>query len=297
MKISVLFPVYKPAHHQLMLAIESIKNQTYSDFECLFLYDAPSEEVTALLNSFVNSDSRFRVIRTADKGLAHALNMGLDISDGEFVARMDADDVSLPSRFLNQLQLINDSNLDIVGGDYYVIDNFGTTVDARLVPKHHSEIGVVMGKTVPFAHSSVMIRRKALDSFGLRYNCDRKIISEDYELWVRMYGKGLKFGNVSDWVLKFRDSDSSLNKSVHTLSIKSARRISNDFILSNINILNFYCNHLQPHRLDRSNQEALAYLIFNLAFRHSQFKQLKNLNKITTRNKIVAGLAFVNNFI
>ena len=75
MKISVLFPVYKPDHHQLMLAIDSIKSQDYIDYECLFLYDAPSEEVTALLSSFVNSDSRFRVIRAADKGLAHALNM------------------------------------------------------------------------------------------------------------------------------------------------------------------------------------------------------------------------------
>lgn len=294
MKISILFPVYKPAYSQLMAAIESIRNQTHINFECLFLYDAPSKEVTDLLSYFVNDDSRFRIIRAADKGLAHALNMGLEISDGEFVARMDADDISLPNRFKQQLQLINDSNLDVVGGDYYVIDNLGNTVDVRLVPKDHSQIGVVMAKTVPFAHSSVMIRRKAMDSFNLKYSCDKKIIAEDYELWTKMYLKGLKFGNVSDWVLKFRDSDTSLNKRVHSMSLKSASRISYDFISSNINVLNSYCCDLQPHRLDRLNQEALAYLIFNLAFRHYQFNQLKNLKKITMRNKIIAALAFLN---
>ncbi len=297
MKISVLFPVYKPDLHQLIVAIESIKNQTYTNFECLFLFDAPCEEVTALLNDYSNSDSRFRIIRASDKGLAHALNMGLDESNGEFVARMDADDISLPNRFSLQLKFINDLSLDIVGGDYYVIDNLGNTVDARLVPKDHAQIGVIMAKTVPFAHSSVMMRKRALYSFDLRYNCDKNVISEDYELWTKMYARGLKFGNVSDWVLKFRDSDTSLNKRVHSLSVKSAHRISNDFISSTINDLNFYCSHLQPHRLDRLNQEALAFLIYNLAFRKYQFNQLKNLNKITMRNKIVAALAFVKQYI
>jgi glycosyltransferase involved in cell wall biosynthesis len=297
MKISVLFPVYKPAHHQLKVAIESIKNQSYKNFECLFLYDAPTDDVTTLLNDIVKSDSRFRVVRAADEGLSHALNLGLDVSDGEFVARMDADDVSLPNRFLQQLRLLDDLNLDIVGGDYYVIDNFGNTIDARLVPKDHSQIGVVMGKTVPFAHSSVMMRRTSMNSFELRYSCDKNVISEDYELWTKMYQRGLKFGNVSDWVLKFRDSDTSLNKRVHSLSIKSARRISNEFISSSIDDLKFYCSHLQPHRLDRVNQEALAFLIYSLAFKKHQFNLLKNLNKITMRNKIVAALAFVNYYI
>lgn len=234
MKISVLFPVYNPDPHQLMLAIESIRVQTYTHFECLFLYDSPTEAITDLLNSYVKSDERFRIIRSADKGLARALNLGLDISRGEFIARMDSDDISLPNRFFSQLTLLEDSSLDIVGGDYMVMDNFGSVVDSRLTAKNHSEIGIVLAKSVPFAHSSVMMRRPALDSLSLRYSCDKNMVTEDYDLWVRMYLYGLKFGNVADWVLKYRDSHTSLNKKVHSSSIRCARSISKFFISSNI---------------------------------------------------------------
>ena len=294
MKISVLFPVYKPEPVQLVEAIESIKNQTFEDFECLFLYDAPTKEISELLNNYTKSDMRFRIIKADGKGLAHALNLGLEASDGEFVARMDADDISLPRRFFLQLQLIEDSSLDIVGGDYYVIDNSGIIVDSRLVPKNQAQICVVMAKGIPFVHSSVMIRKKAMDSMCLKYSVDRHVVAEDYELWTRMYLHGFKFGNVNDWILKFRDSDTSLNKKVYASSVKSARNISRSFISLNLNNLIIASNQMFPHRLDKSNQEALAYFIFKVVFLYGRFDQLVNLKRITLRNKVIAALAVIN---
>lgn len=294
MKISVLFPVYKPTPDHLVEAIDSIKNQTYKKFECLFLYDAPTEEISEILNNYIKSDPRFRIIRAADKGLAYALNLGLDASDGEFIARMDADDISYPDRFFLQLKLIKDFNLDVVGGDYLVIDNLGAVVDSRLVPKSHDQIGIVLAKCVPFAHSSVMMRKQSIDTLCLKYNSDGNVIAEDYDLWTRMYLQNLRFGNVAEWILKFRDSDTSLNKKVYSSSIKSARDISKSFIASNINNLIVTSKKMKPHRLDKLNQEALAYLIFKLVFVYGHFDQIYQLKKVTARNKIIGGLAVLN---
>lgn len=293
MKVSVLFPVYKPTLPQLVEAIDSIQNQSHDDFECLFLYDAPSDDISELLTRYSKSDSRFRVIRAGDKGLTQALNLGLDISDGEFIARMDADDISSPNRFALQLKHLNDSNLDVVGGDYLVIDNSGNVVDARLVPKGHMEIGVVMAKGVPFAHSSVMIRRQPLIKLGLKYAINRQVVAEDYELWTRMYTHGLKFGNVSDWVLKFRDSETSLSKRVYSSSIKSNRIISKKFISANMGVLICAAQQLHPHKLDKINQEALAYLIFKLALCNGRFTQLSHLRKIVMKSKVIAAFALM----
>jgi len=297
MKISVIFPVYKPTLEQLVEAIESIRNQSYGNFECFFLYDSPIVEITDLLNHYKNIDNRFKIIYAEGKGLAHALNLGIDLSDGKYIARMDSDDISLPNRFKLQVELMEKSNLDIVGGDYLLIDNNGYIVDARLVPKNHMQIGIVMAKTVPFAHSSVMIRKKALESYDFKYNEDSMVVAEDYELWTRLYTHGFKFGNVSEWILKFRDSNTSLNKRVYAKCIKSARKISSEFVASNINNLILYVDHVNPQKLDRVNQESYAYLIYKLVLLNGFFSQLKNLKKITMRNKIIALLSFINGIV
>ena len=297
MKISVIFPIYQPTSEQLIEAIESVRDQSYENFECIFLYDSPIVVITDILNHYKNIDSRFKIIYAEGKGLTHALNLGIESSDGKYIARMDSDDISLPNRFKLQTELMEKSNLDIVGGDYLVIDNNGCIVDARLVPKTHIQIGVAMAKVVPFAHSSVMIRKQALDSGDFKYNCYSLVVAEDYEFWTRLYTQGSKFGNVSEWILKFRDSSTSLNKRVYTKSIKSARKISNEFVASNIDDLILHVGKMNPHKLDKVNQESYAYLIYKLVFLNGCLGQLKNLKKITRRNQIIALLSFVNGLV
>lgn len=297
MKISVIFPIYQPTPEQLIEAIESIRDQSYENFDCIFLYDSPINDITDILYHYKDIDSRFKIIYAEGKGLTRALNLGIESSDGKYIARMDSDDISLPNRFKLQVELMEKSNLDIVGGDYLVIDNNGCIVDARLVPKNHMQIGVAMAKVVPFAHSSVMIRKQALDSGDFKYNCDSLVVAEDYELWTRLYTHGFKFGNVSEWILKFRDSNTSLNKRVHKKCIKSAHKISNEFVASNIDKLISFLIQMNPHKLDRVNQESYAYLIYKLLLLNGCFTQLKHLKKITMKNKIIALLSLANGLV
>lgn len=202
--ISVVMSVYKNDDIAFFEeAVESILDQSYLPIEIIIVVDgAVSEEINKLLVSYEN-EKLFRIIRLLEnKGLANALNVGIAEAKGNYIARMDSDDICFEDRFKKQIDFIVKENLDIVGGQIIEFGkNIEDVVSFRKVPLEHSKMINFMKTRSPFSHPTILFRREVffdLDGY------DVSIFPEDYDFFIRAYLKGFKFGNIDENVLWFR---------------------------------------------------------------------------------------------
>lgn len=184
-KVSVLFPVYN-GERFLEESIDSILNQTFRDFELLILLEYGSNTASKEIVERKKTDNRIRVIENKESklGLAESLNLGMKEAKGEYIARMDADDISLPKRFEKQVKFL-DNHPDIV--------MCGTAMKGLYDDGHTDKRGYftdpgsirfecMLGN--PFGHPTVMWRREAFLREKLFYR--NTPYSEDFELWKRV---------------------------------------------------------------------------------------------------------------
>lgn len=211
--ISVVMPVYN-CEEFLRESIKSVLNQTFTDFEFLIIYDESSDNTASIIHDFQKIDSRIRILNGDKNGITGALNKGIKESKGHYIIRQDADDISFKERFEIQHQFIVKNNFDICGGDYISIREDNSTQKSVVVAKKNYEILLTMASNVPFAHPSVMIKKSFLDCHKLCYGAYGNKVAEDLDLWMQMYNKGARFGNVGSKLIKYRilnDSLSSIN--------------------------------------------------------------------------------------
>jgi len=192
-------------------AIESILTQTYSDFHLYIAFDGPvSIEVDKYITTL--NDKRIKLFRIEKNGgLAGALNILLEkLLENpvyELIARMDADDISKPSRFQKQRDfLMKNSEIACVGSWYEDIDENGKHLAFRKLPVDHQSLRKRYYTRTPFAHPSVMYSRSLIEVVGF-YPLDT-ILMEDNVLWGKALVKGLKFANIPEFLLKFRKDES-----------------------------------------------------------------------------------------
>lgn len=204
--VSIILPCYN-ASLTIREAISSIINQTYRDWELIVVDDASLDGSLEIIHEF--EDARVRVVSERENiGLVRSLNLGISMAHGEWIARQDADDVSCPDRLERQLEKLQSENLDICGGHAVMFNDKGTC-GFFFAPIGSTAIALRLLFTVPFAHSSVVMRRDFLLTNGLSYSTRRT--TEDYYLWSECFGKGARFGNVDSIVLKLRISGNSLS--------------------------------------------------------------------------------------
>lgn len=198
-KVSVVMATFN-AREYLREAIESILNQTFKDFEFLIIDDGSTDDTVEIIKSY--SDPRIVFHQRTHQGLISTLNYGIKVAEGEYVARMDADDISEPKRFELEVKFL-DGHPDhaLVGTTTQVIDTAGRTITVSVEPLRHSDL--VLGLLVRnvFAHGSVMIRRHALTKVG-GYSSDA-IHAEDYDLWTRI-AQYYKVANLPQPLFKWR---------------------------------------------------------------------------------------------
>ncbi len=221
-RISVLMTAYN-AEKYIAQAIESILNQTYTDYEFIIINDGSTDDTPNIIRGYADSDSRIVFVDNKEnQGLIAVLNQGLDMAHGEFIARMDSDDISLPQRFEKQVAYL-DANPD-VGVLGTLIHGFGI-MDAPGI-----QIPVVtvfdLLKQNYIAHPSVMMRKALLDKYNLRYNPDYKHC-EDLELWSRMIFL-TKFHNVMQVLLKYRISGNNISTQNWDLQQATTEKIRNN---------------------------------------------------------------------
>ena len=191
-RISVLMPAYNSAPY-IAEAIESILNQTFSDFEFLIINDGSTDKTADIVAQYAKVDKRIKFIdNKKNQGLIAVLNQGLDLARGEYIARMDSDDISMPERFEKQI-LYMDANPD-VGVVGTAGQNFGADNSVNISPAIVDAVELLRG--VGFYHPSVMMRKSVIDKYNLRYDKNFYLV-EDHELWTRLLNV-TKLRNIPD---------------------------------------------------------------------------------------------------
>ena len=182
-------------------ATESILNQSFRDFEFIIINDGSIDKTQEILEGFQRRDKRIRVVSRANKGLIYSLNEGVKMAQGEYIVRMDADDVSRPKRLEKQLKYAQDNGLMICGSWAEGADSQGKKVRDMNYPPDTGKIRTYALLHNPFIHPSVMFRKDVFEKVGGYRQFFKHI--EDYELWTRIVFK-YKTGNIPEILLNYR---------------------------------------------------------------------------------------------
>lgn len=241
--LSVVMSVYfKENPIYLKQSLESVINQTLRPNEIVLVKDGPlTIELESIINEYEENYSEiFQVIALPEnKGLANALNVGINNAKYSLIARMDSDDICFNDRFEKQVKVLNEFNLDILGGQ---IVEFGKdtsdVISRRIVPCEHSEIVKLLKFRSPFSHPTILFKKEVFDALK---GYDSTIFPEDYDFFVRAYLKNFKFGNIPDEVLWFRLGENKSDAIKRRWGVSYAK---NEFNLYkkflNINFYNYF---------------------------------------------------------
>lgn len=206
--VSVVLPV-RDGERTLARALESIREQTLHDWELIVVDDGSRDGTVALLEKLAEQEPRLRIVRQGRDGIVAALNAGVAAARGEFVARMDADDVALPERLEAQVALLRErpdigvaSCLVEFGGDRAASAGYALHVDwinGLLGPE---AIALHRFVEAPLAHPTALFRRELVARHGGYRAGD---FPEDYELWLRWLDAGVRFAKVPRVLLRWND--------------------------------------------------------------------------------------------
>lgn len=179
-------------------AINSVLNQTFSDFELIIIDDCSTDNTVSVIDKF--SDNRICLYKKEKNlGLIDSLNFGVSIAKGEYLARMDGDDICLPERFARQIDFL-EKNPDIMLCGT-AIKFIGSASDILIFPENHAEIVINLFSFLPtFAHPTVMGKKEIFEKNN--YHEDYEF-AEDYELWTRLVQAG-KVANLKEVLLEYR---------------------------------------------------------------------------------------------
>ncbi len=203
-RITVLMPVFN-CEAFVGEAIESILDQSFGDFEFLIIDDASTDNTREIIKSY--QDPRITLIEKAhNTGYTRSLNHGLSIAKGEYIARMDGDDISLPERFLRQLEFM-DSHPDVVvcGTNFGFVGKDG----AKNQPIQHEDIKIKLLNKTALGHPTTMIRKKVLFENGIVYDVEKEP-AEDYAMWVFLLRVG-KLHNLKEVLFKYRQHNNQVS--------------------------------------------------------------------------------------
>lgn len=224
-KVSVIMSIFKEPIEWMKQAIDSILNQTYSNFEFIIVNDCPNrEENQSLLNEYKQKDSRISIISNGiNLGLTKSLNKALVEAKGEYIARMDADDVSLPHRLETQVKYLDShTNIIAVGSWIMNIDEKGGNIEVAKYETNPLWVRVLMLHNSQVCHPSAMFRRTTNDHV-VRYDETIKY-AQDYALWVSLIPYG-EITNIPEVLFCYRTSNQQITSSKKTEQEKYAKII------------------------------------------------------------------------
>lgn len=212
--ISVIMSTYNESLNELNASIDSILNQSYSDFEFIIVLDDPKNKtIKSLLENKALIDSRLNIIINEENiGLARSLNRAISLSKGKYIARMDADDISFPDRLKKQVEFLDENKgYSIVATDRVNINSDGLELNTNHIIINDMKI---LKKIFKFSniitHPSVMFRREfILELNGYQYFD----AAQDYDLWLRALNRNYKIYILPDILIKYRIREKSISNS------------------------------------------------------------------------------------
>ncbi len=223
-QLSVLMAVYNGGN-ALTASLQSIAEQTFTDWEMVIVDDASTDRTRDVLDKFARQDVRFRLVSNEkNKGQTACLNQGLRVCRGEWVARQDADDLSHPQRLAAQMEFLRcNPETVLLGTQGVLIDACSRKIGLLDVPCGEAEIHWCAPFLNPFLHTAVVFRRNVVLETGGYDEAYR--IAQDYELWTRL-AVGRQTANLPGWLIRYRHTESSLSRAGRDLAFAEADRVS-----------------------------------------------------------------------
>jgi len=252
--VSVVMPVYNSAH-VVADAVESILHQTFGDFEFIIVDDGSTDATEEILREYSALDGRIKLYNQENCGLIASLNRYCRVANGKYIARMDADDISLPARLEKQFRYLEaHSEVGVLGTRIQDVDSNRTPIIEWPVPADPVVVRWFLFFGNCIAHPSVMMRRELLDRLG--YYRPSAIHVEDYDLWIRA-AEVTGLANLPEVLVQYRisaESVSSRNVSAQderAAALSSALRQTGD-------IVQLYETYVTKVRPDRKQKAEIA---------------------------------------
>jgi glycosyltransferase involved in cell wall biosynthesis len=315
-QISVIMPVYNCSKY-IDEAINSILNQSFKNYEFIIIDDGSIDNTVERIEQY--SDERIRLFKREHLGIVAQLNYGLEQSKGEFIARADGDDISLPNRLSKQLEFIlQNEGIGIIGSSYTNISEKGKQLFDRWFPSLDADIRDLFPVFCPISHGTVLYNKELVQKTG-GYKYD-SFPNEDYDLWLRLSERTL-MANIEESLVLVRKHGKSATSLHSRIAISQRYTMANNYIdnklkdknLSdavrfNLEIKKARCEYYYGSvsiarkmfwklilRSPRDKQiwryyipSCLGDYLFNVVRRSKQFNRMKNL----FRNKKTIGKYF-----
>lgn len=235
-KISVLMAVLN-GEKFLCEAIESIIDQTYDDFEFIIVNDGSTDASEEIIQSYHNKDSRIKTLKNDENiGLAGSLNLGIQHTDGKYIARMDADDVSMPERFEKQIFYLDENpDIQVLGTNVFRINENGIILREVAYPTLSKDMrwNMIWGNNAVVCHPTVMMRTQWIRDIGLYKD---QQTSQDLELWSRVFNEEpLPIYNLQIPLLKYREHPTSISKGASLRQFQISNQTRMETINRNFN--------------------------------------------------------------
>lgn len=229
-RISVVMSIYNEPLQWLRAAVESVLGQTLHDFELVIVCDNPDYEAGI---SYLRSipDERVRIIVNPENlGPTKSFNIAIAASSGDYIARMDADDICLPERFARQAEYLDEHpQVSVCATDTHTIDEEGRIIRKNRYKKKHDPALNVISNSI--AHPSVMMRRSLLQLREPLYNEEYKF-SQDYELWTFLIMNGHKLHTIDEALLLYRKSSAQISSAKKSAQDELFRKAHRAFVVN-----------------------------------------------------------------
>ncbi len=249
--ISVVMPVYN-AEKYLREAIDSILNQTYTNFEFIILNDGSTDRTEEIILSY--DDSRIIYVKNEENlQIVKTLNKGIGLAKGKYIARMDADDISLPKRFQKQIEYMEEhSDTDVCGTWMQIIDQ-----PQRIwrYPIWHKEIKAYMLFNTSMFHPTVLMKRSFFNTFSYSSLYNK---AEDYQLWCSAVDEK-RFANIPEPLYHYRRHTEMTNVVARKEQVEKADLVRKDML----NRIGLYPNDIEWRSHHRISLHELQYSELN----------------------------------
>jgi glycosyltransferase involved in cell wall biosynthesis len=239
--VSVVIPCYD-AEQYVEDAVRSIMKQSYTNLEIITIDDCSTDNTLSVLKKLCAEDSRIvLLLNEKNLGLVSTLNKGISSTRGKYVARMDADDISMPDRISIQVKYLEaNGSVGMCGANYILIDEKAKEIGKLKFPGQPENIKTELLFYCPFCHPLVMIRKSVFDTIGL-YN-EGLVPAEDYELWLRIAEK-FPVENIPDFLLYYRWHGNNVTLTRKKEQYKALKRA----VENNLQTFGFAENFLNYH--------------------------------------------------
>lgn len=283
-EISVILPVYNTLETFLREAVESILNQSFSDFELIIINDGSSNNAEDVIKSY--ADKRIIYIRNEENlGIIKALNNALKIAKGKYIARMDSDDVSYTERFALQHKFMEENPDYGVCGSNILITQSGSCKVSEYYSEHEKIKYAMLFFGSHLCHPTVFIRKSILDKYKFFYN-EKDTFAEDYGLWLNLLDK-VKFYNLKEILLRYRVHEKNISVVYKDIQDEMRIRLMMKF---QKNYLGLQTDNLEIPLLKVLRHKQLTSYELNLLLDYYiDFFKIKELfkEKIYTKNQVL----------